>query len=152
MESYYATFHTKRHMKPSRKLMTVYAVLETRTQTWGLTVKTWLLLAEDDSWRYPLCQTVSCLSGSWWLHSSSTWSSPSNIFVMAIWDVGNRHHQTHQSTNIQQKLVYFSNNRLLLKIGRSYSPEGSEDVWCDQVHQASCPIPLWRGTMMNHPW
>jgi len=69
----------------------------TRTQTWGPTSKTWLILAKDGFWRCYLRQAVSHLSDSWWLHPSSTRSSPSDIFFLAIWDVGNGCHWTHKA-------------------------------------------------------
>jgi len=52
-----------------------------RLQTTGL------LLAQDDFWCHCLYQAMSCLSDLWWLHTSSTRSSSSNVFYMAVRDV-----------------------------------------------------------------
>ena len=45
------------------------------SEAWRSTLKTEVLLAKDDPWCHRLCQAMSCLSGPWWLHPSSTRTS-----------------------------------------------------------------------------
>ena len=52
--------------------------------------------------------------------------------------MGNGHHWTHKSSNIQRTSVHLSYNRLLLLMGRSHPSEGSKDVRHDQIHETSC--------------
>ena len=60
---------------------------------------------------------MSRLSDLWWLDTSSTRPSSSNVFFM----VGNGRHRTYTPTNIQRTSVLLSYNQLLLKMGKNGS-------------------------------
>ena len=88
MGSSSATCHRRRHKKYSKKRMMVCVELISLAPSLGIDSEGWVLLAKDDPWRHRLRQTMSCLSGPWWHHPSSTRTSLLYNFNLAIWDVG----------------------------------------------------------------
>ena len=64
-------------------------------------------------------QCHDCQSHGDFIHQSAR-SSPPNITVMAVQNMGNGHHRTHQPAYGKRASVHISNNQLLLKTGRRY--------------------------------
>jgi len=87
MESSSATYHIKRHMRHSKRLMMACADLTNLVQS--------LVIDSEGSditgrrWSLPsLMLKMPCLSDPWWFHSSGTRTFSSYGFFLAIWDVG----------------------------------------------------------------
>jgi len=109
-ESYSATFRTKSHRRHSGKLTTVCMELTNPDPSLGIGFEDLATIGQRWSLTPSPMLSDVCLSDPWWLHPSSTGTSSSNIFFMAIWDVRNGCYRTHQLSNFQRTSLHLGHN------------------------------------------
>ena len=134
MESSSVACHTKKHMRHSKKLMTVCVELTSSVQNLEIDSKDWDIIGQ----RWSLIPSLTLSDATPVRFMVTSFTRHQDIFILQLLPghlrCGEWTRLVLLATFIQRTSVYLSHNWLFLQMDWSDPPEGGKDIWHDQVH------------------